>query len=253
MLIVAGTRRDAAQGAAVQADDEATALQALLAAEGDTLVAVTPEEVTRAVRMVRAVMNRRNVALVRLDGTPTQRDIQLYVLTLLKPPQFGVARDLLARVKDITRTRLALSSVAKLKSPAPSIWQHLRSWLPGPGFEVDFSPGAVRRAEGNAWHLDPAHFCVVHSSRAQEKLAVKLAGQPTVHCALDSSPVWQAKEFIEVSMLPADIVQVVRYMLQNIPQQWCYSCKRLQGSEGCLFCGTHVSEHCEIVKQLGEF
>ncbi|MDO5079865.1 hypothetical protein [Buchananella hordeovulneris] len=33
---------------------------------------------------------------------------------------------------------------------------------------------------------------------------------------VDSSAVWQAKEFIEVSMLPADIVQVARYLLQNI-------------------------------------
>lgn len=123
----------------VRHPDAVQSAVAALGGEGEPVIVVCETRETAAVRRqlawLYAALPRTPIVLEPVDGPPLAVSA---VATLVNDAPFtggpGAALALLDRIRARLWSGVWLPRVARLERPAPRVTQHLRSWLPGPGF-----------------------------------------------------------------------------------------------------------------------
>lgn len=219
------------------ADTTATA-EALRSLGEDVLLVVTDDADDRPARIADQVTASHNVALVHLRGTTTQRALVVRGLALLEPRQYGFAQALVDTLIAECRTRLALSSVARLTEPRPSLWQHLRSVVGGT-FEVDLAAGTVFATRSISWSTAGAGIAAWSACESTDRLHLDVTGPVApVRVAAKGSP-WGCRRWAELTLLP-DLDSAVGGALASVAAASCRACGRLVADAGCPFCRTAV-------------
>ncbi|MCL3777080.1 MULTISPECIES: hypothetical protein [unclassified Actinomyces] len=220
-------------------DPAAAVARALDVLSEDAVLVVTDDDADRPARIADQVTASQNVALVRLGGTTTQRALAVHGLAALAPRQYGLAQALADALIAACRTRVALSSVARITSPRPSLWQHVRS-LVGGSFEADLTAGTVTTTPTMTWSTSGAGVAAWSASASTGRLHLAVEGPlaPVVVPA-QGSP-WGSRYWAELTLLP-DLPSVVRGALGSAATVSCRLCGRLVADSGCPFCRTAVS------------
>lgn len=142
----------------------------------------------------------------------------------------------------------AVSSVARLADPGPSMTQHLASWWPPSRFVVLTHPHpAITRAVGDRppslglpASSVPLHFaCTDGDPRTRvvvDRVAEQLTGHPArqVETPEESRRRWGAASFTEFSALPQELSGLVRTALDAADE--CRSCGAPVVWDACRFC-----------------
>jgi hypothetical protein len=159
--------------------------------------------------------------------------------------------ELLVVCEALERTMVAgaaVTSVARLADPAPSMLLHLRSWWPASRFVVLTHPApqvvAVRGGRTDALRLPETqvavHFACAGPDGAMralvDQLALRMTGVgPTVVEAPEDSPArWGTTRFAEFSAVPRDLSVLVRTALDAADE--CPSCGAPVAWSACRFC-----------------
>lgn len=186
----------------------------LRAQSEDVLLVATDDTEDRPARIADQVTALPNVALARLRGTATQRALIARGLALLEPRQYGFAQPVADMLLAQCRTRLALSSVARLSEPRPSLWQHLRSFVGGT-FEIDLAAGKVASVKTMTWSTEGAGIAAWSACGSIDRLHLDVTGPlvPVVVTATGSP--WGCRRWAELTLLP-DLDSAVRGALASV-------------------------------------
>lgn len=218
--------------------DERVDLSATLArASADTLLVIPAGQPGRAAVVAERVVASRHVAKAFVSGTATQQALVCKGLALLEAGAYGRAQAVADGLLRICHTRLALNSVAGLSLASPSMWQHLRSLLPGSSFEVDVTRGTVTGSPEIRWQVDRSHeaFWSQSDSLSPLKIEVRMEGGP-IPVPAEAKP-YGARRWAELTTIER-LTQVVPRMLASIRPTFCSACGRTVAQSGCPFCGT---------------
>lgn len=237
MILVSAIALGEAPPGCVRVEEQGDVIDALADAGSDTLLVVSHDQDDRPARIAGRVLAPPRVAVVIVDGTATQRALIVRGLALLEPSSYGAAQAVADALGERCRTRLALSSVARLSRANPSIWQHLRSFLPRASFDVDLSEGSVRSVSPITWDTGGAPDACWASGAELAPLTVSLTAS-TAPLALpaDDSP-YGARHWAELTVI-GDLRSLVPQILASLPMAPCAACGRAVPPTGCPFCGT---------------
>lgn len=158
-------------------------------------------------------------------------------------PALAVA--LLDEVATETFSAAWVSSVARLSSPAPSLGQHLRSWLPaGSGFLIEHAPrsrvsavggraaGEPReRSAGRAVLFVAGNDAPDAAVRYAQRLAGTLAHRRVPDAVVVSNGRYGATRAVQFAALPAELPEPYRTDLPSCPV-----CEIPVPQEACPFC-----------------
>ena len=244
-------------------------IDAMLAAPGDELVGTIMDalrsgvEETGAVlalvpnwvpaeshlRMARSLLETERVA-IHVTPLPPLAATVLASLTSAAgqyAPSAGVAASLMPELEAEMQVITWLGSVARLKTPAPSMAQHVASFSPGSAFAVSSYPEPAVHRAGPDVPLPP----VVRPSR----LAVSSSGgDPSwllghVHEALGRPEVrqveatpggaewWGTGKLVEAVLYPIEVDRLVQQLLGVLEQWTCRWCGELIAAAPCPMCG----------------
>ncbi|SDN30001.1 hypothetical protein SAMN05216355_101636 [Actinomyces ruminicola] len=216
------------------------AVDAICANNEDSLLVCSREAAARPSLVAREVLARGDVALVTLTGSPTQQALMLRALHLLLPSTYGLSQSVVNAVRAQCRTRVALSSVARLSQARPSLMQHVRSLFPGASFDVDLVSGDVHSAKPIEWNVQGARDICWAGCPDMGSLQVSLAGgRPTVVLPPSAESPYGARNWAEVSAID-DLELAVSRALTTVPTMSCRGCGRTTPMVGCPFCGTWI-------------
>ena len=191
-------------------------------------------------RLVRAVLSRSALGVLPLDEPETRFRVLAYCLCLLSPQALGQAPVVADALRPALRTRVVLTSVSKLTSPAPSLGQHLQSMLPGSRFELDLDRGRVIRLGSTAWTApDKGRLAVWAADDESGRVTANLA-RLGLHQEplLPASRRWPTKAWAEMTVLDADPSPLANEALARVARTPCPRCGLLATPAGCLMCGT---------------
>ena len=191
-------------------------------------------------RLVRAVLSRSALGVLPLDEPETRFRVLAYCLCLLSPQALGQAPVVADALRPALRTRVVLTSVSKLTSPAPSLGQHLQSMLPGSRFELDLDRGRVIRLGSTAWTApDKGRLAVWAADDESGRVTANLA-RLGLHQEplLPASRRWPTKAWAEMTVLDADPSPLANEALARVARTACPRCGLLATPAGCLMCGT---------------
>lgn len=221
--------------------DVDSAVAAVESVPGDALLVVSADAAARPSLIAREVVARPDVALVTLDGPRTRQALLLRALTHLPPDSYGMASYIVRAVNRQCGTRKALSSVASLARPRPTIRQHVRSFFPRASFDIDLMTDEITLRTNIQWDIGGARDVVWASSSEMGALSVGLGVRvapvvlPRGHGRLDG-----ARHWAEVSW-HADVALAVRTAVGTVLRTTCRACGRTIAPTGCPFCGTVLS------------
>lgn len=187
-------------------------------------------------RLVRAILSRSAPGVLPLDEPETRFRVLAYCLCLLSRHALGQA----PVVADALRTRVVLTSVSRLTSPAPSVGQHLQSMLPGSRFELDLNRGRVVRLGSPTWTApDKGRLAVWAADDESGRVTANLA-RLGLHREplLPTSRRWPTKAWAEMTVLDADPSPLANEALARVARTTCPRCGLLATPAGCLMCGT---------------
>lgn len=233
--------------------DPVEALVALPA--GDRLVLAWLPGVTggaRGLATARALVGRRDLVVEVVDA-PAHADEAPLTTAVAVAAVLGSAGDdvPVASLVPLARATAAalecwrvVGSVAALGRPAPSLWQHALSWVPGTRFTVDLAGGSVtrgvsprptasRRPLGPAW---AAHTGAAGRTWGEELLA--RAGVRALDVSACGRPDRAARPLAEVSVLTAPLEQLLADPAVAAVEP-CRGCHRPTPTGTCPFCGHH--------------
>lgn len=196
-------------------------------------------------RRLRGLARGCDVALVVLDAPLTAVDLTARVVADLAPalppdlvPEFA------RRVAAATLTAAVLNDVSRLHTPAPSLLQHARSYLPGACFVVtpDQRIVAGREAAAAEWKnlmaaVSPVRLAGDASSPAQADFLAALPGATATRAGRPGrrDPYWGARNWLEVAWLtqpaPALAAQV-----DAEATTLCGNCARRSVTPVCPYC-----------------
>ncbi len=208
-----------------------------------------------------AATARRTVSLARAGAPgalgivhasslpPLARRGLVEVLSSLSPTL--TAGQLLLVCEALERTMIAgaaVTSVTRLADPAPSMQQHLRSWVPSSRFVVLTHPqpqiALVAPDDTCSVHLPetsvPMFFARTggddHTAAAVRHVAERLTGADAtvVEAPADSRQRWGTARFTEFSALPQDLTVLTRTALDAATE--CRSCGAPVAWASCRFC-----------------
>ncbi|RYV52217.1 hypothetical protein [Pengzhenrongella frigida] len=210
---------------------------------GDVLLIAGGAQTAHAARIALSTLRRSDVALVEVSGSPTRRHAVRLGLDLLWPDAYGCADVVLAAVDAECSTQALVSSVTRLSDPNPRLTDHVASWFPGQFFAVDVDAGEIVRTRIPELLLPTGEFAVLASQWSRPEgpeiaplpnARVELAGPPR------SAP-WQAKQWVEVTVMRSPIVDTVQRALAASQPRGCPSCARAVTGAQCRFCGIVVA------------
>ena len=191
-------------------------------------------------RLVRAVLSRSALGVLPLDEPETRFRVLAYCLCLLSPQALGQAPVVADALRPALRTRVVLTSVSKLTSPAPSLGQHLQSMLPGSRFELDLNRGRVIRLGSTTWTApDKGRLAVWAADDESGRVTANLA-RLGLHQEplLPASRRWPTKAWAEMTVLDADPSPLANEALARVARNACPRCGLPATPTGCLMCGT---------------
>ena len=191
-------------------------------------------------RLVRAVLSRSALGVLPLDEPETRFRVLAYCLCLLSPQALGQAPVVADALRPALRTRVVLTSVSKLTSPAPSLGQHLQSMLPGSRFELDLNRGRVIRLGSTTWTApDKGRLAVWAADDESGRVTANLA-RLGLHQEplLPASRRWPTKAWAEMTVLDADPSPLANEALARVARTACPRCGLPATPTGCLMCGT---------------
>ena len=238
MLVLTGSQPQA------EAASDRNALQAIEVLEGlgpvPALLLCRTGKDEHDARLVRAVLSRSALGVLPLDEPETRFRVLAYCLCLLSPQALGQAPVVADALRPALRTRVVLTSVSKLTSPAPSLGQHLQSMLPGSRFELDLNRGRVIRLGSTTWTApDKGRLAVWAADDESGRVTANLA-QLGLHreSLLPMSRRWPTKAWAEMTVLDADPSPLANEALARVARTICSRCGLLATPTGCLMCGT---------------
>ena len=143
---------------------------------------------------------------------------------------------------------VALTSVARLSDPGPSMAQHVRSWWPASRFVALTQPTSRVVTVGGDYLESlrlpgsgvPLHFAATAGDPVTETVVRGLAELLTGHAPTvvdappDSAARWGTTGFIEFCAVPQDLSPLVRTALDSA--QECRSCGAALAWDQCRFC-----------------
>jgi len=206
----------------------------------------------RGLATARALAARRDL-VVEVVGAPAHADEALLsaavaVAAVLRSTDDDVPLATLVPLARATAAALecwrVVGSVAALGRPAPSLWHHALSWVPGTRFTVDLAGGAVRRGvdprrrapapqPGPAW---AAHTGAAGRAWGEELL--ERAGVRAQDVSACGHPVPRARPSAEVSVLAVPLAQLLADPAVTATEE-CRGCARPAPAGTCPFCGHH--------------
>lgn len=211
-------------------------LGVFLAHQGDRLLVCADDDHSRPSRLVRAVLDQPDIALVRLRGTATQQALVLRFLHTLPVESYGRAQNIADIVLASCHTVMALTSVSGLDGVRASIWQHARSMFPGASFQADLRTGVVQDARPCTMQIPAGAFACFARSTALTNLKLQWLGRQA-EVRLPDSPnrLAGARQWAELSWIenPGDLVPRA---LAGLVSHTCPGCGRTIVSD-CPFCG----------------
>lgn len=177
-----------------------------------------------------------NVALFARTGlSPLGRavltDMARSLASRLAPGQLlAVIAELELSIRCLAVTR----SVTRLRQPAPSLWQHIVSWLPSSRFLIQLDAGVDRLRPGQLRESEvlptPSEAVVIARGRgagteadeAVAELAGRLGQPPIVSLDVDPGDWWGKKEIADLCIAPADLTPYLqRVTEQAVECRWC--------------------------------
>ena len=191
-------------------------------------------------RLVRAVLSRSALGVLPLDEPETRFRVLAYCLCLLSRHALGQAPVVADALRTALRTRVVLTSVSRLTSPAPSVGQHLQSMLPGSRFELDLNRGRVVRLGSPTWTApDKGRLAVWAADDESGRVTANLA-RLGLHREplLPTSRRWPTKAWAEMTVLDADPSPLANEALARVARNACPRCGLPATPTGCLMCGT---------------
>jgi hypothetical protein len=143
-----------------------------------------------------------------------------------------------------------LPSIARLTDPAPSVWQHARSALPGTSWLVTNWPQpAIRLLD----HDDPPPMPRVSDTRVVGLAVADLDGDTswiapfvssrlpqavatTVHAPGDTAAWWGSRRVTQAVLYPRAIAPLADALRTSLDVGTCRWCRRLVGAATCPWC-----------------
>lgn len=205
----------------------------------NVLLICSDDEYSRAAQITREVLHSSNVAVVKVAGTATQRLLVTRILLSLPESDYGLAQQVADCAAQECRTRLALTSVAGLAVPVPTLPQHLRSFFPNASFVVDFPNNTVASEKEIVWSLNPNADSAIAQSERSGHLDVSVSGAEPVEVTETRGSSWRAREWVELSELEPAYTILPR-ITSLLEKMHCRLCGRTLAGPECPFCGVTV-------------
>ena len=238
MLVLTGSQPQAEAASDRDVFQAITLLEGLAPAPALLLCRTGKDE--HDARQVRAVLNRSALGVLPLDESETRFRVLAYCLCLLGPQALGQAPVVADALRPALRTRVVLTSVSRLTSPAPSLGQHLQSMLPGSRFELDLNRGRVVRLGSSTWTAPEKGRLAVWAADDESGRVTANLAQLGLHreSLLPMSRRWPTKAWAEMTVLDADPSPLANEALARVARTICSRCGLLATPTGCLMCGT---------------
>ncbi|AYD90574.1 hypothetical protein D4740_03250 [Actinomyces sp. 2119] len=238
MLVLPGSRSPGGD----TGDRAASQVLEVLAGQdhGPTLLLCRTGEEEQEARTVRAVLNHGSLGVLALDEPETRFRALAYCLLRLSPWALGQAPVVVSALAPALRTRVALTSVSGLTSPAPSLSQHVQGLLPGTRFALDLGRGVVTKVNDLTWELPRGTRLALWAAQDDSGRVIGNLDRLGIHRepVLPRSRRWPARAWAELTVLDADPEPLVNQALARFARTACPRCGQLATSEGCLLCGT---------------
>jgi hypothetical protein len=223
--------------------------EALLAGIGRGVVLVTTagdDADFRALNLWARADLSRSVRIHRCDAPASL----LALLTeVLEAGRFGPGDvlEVLTALRAVTTTLVITDSVGKLEQPVPSLWQHLRSALPGARFVIDLPGQRVLSGELAVQQLPRVHAAAVALASADDERSITwraalraLAGTaPLVELpSVDrSANPWRTRRWAEFTGLAVPVDEFAARLNTYLVRRPCPGCAEPVSGMGCPLCG----------------
>lgn len=227
-----------------------SAIRSLASSDGLLIVACAIsdyEEIRRIVTHAKIRTGHTRIAIETIPGTPLAINVVASLVDEIgNSDDEPIARQLalLDYLRDNLWSAVWLPGVAKLRTPAPSMFQHVMSWLPGAGFLAKLSPtmSVVRLNRTTMAGVPdlPGHAVIHSPTEAPEWVVpavIKALGQNEaseivpIRASIDSYGTKSAAEFIA---LPIDFLDLSRPAAEDIAD--CPGCGIRHARQICPFC-----------------
>lgn len=207
---------------------------------GPALLLCRTGEEEQEARTVRGVLNHGSLGVLALDEPETRFRALAYCLSWLSPRVLGQAPVVVSALAPALRTRVALTSVSGLASPAPSLSQHVQGLLPGTRFVLDLGRGVVTKVDDLTWEVPRQARLAVWAAQDDSGRVTANLDRLGVHRepVMPRSRRWPARAWAELTVLDADPEPLVTQALTRFARTACPRCGRLATPQGCLLCGT---------------
>ncbi|WP_139738796.1 hypothetical protein [Actinomyces wuliandei] len=223
-------------------DQDASQVLEILAGQdrGPVLLLCRTGEEEQEARTVRGVLNDGSLGVLALDEPETRFRALAYCLSRLSPQVLGQAPVVISALAPALRTRVALTSVSRLTSPAPSLSQHVQGLLPGTRFALDLGRGVVTKVNDLTWEVPRQARLAVWAAQDDSGRVIANLEQLGIRREplLPRSRRWPARAWAELTVLDADPEPLVTQALTRFARTACPRCGQLATPQGCLLCGT---------------
>jgi len=218
--------------------DPAALLDAVAAVPpaADVLLLTGGRRATDAARAVRLALGESRIGVVEHDVPATAFYVGAAAAGALPDNALGLVPAVLAAVEDACTTQVVVSSVGRLSSPNPSLWQHAQGLWPTTRFVVDERAGTVRLGAEPPVVDGPTVVVATSTPPAFEPDPAWADRRVDV---ADDGARWGSRRWTATTVLHADLVELVSALLRpaalaGYPR--CRSCGRVGLLDACVFC-----------------
>lgn len=191
-------------------------------------------------RLVRSTLGRPGLGVMAIDQSETRFRLLAYCASNVPPQSIAQIPAVVELALRALRTRVVLTSVSKVTSPAPSLLQHVQGLLPGAKFCLDLEQSTVSRVSTPGWEPpSQATLSVWAADDGSGRVTGSLASMG-IHQEqlLPISHRWPAKNWAEMSWLTIDPRVIVSRALEHVARARCARCGNPALPQGCVLCGT---------------
>lgn len=216
-----------------------------------------PEPALRRLETVRAATDSRRLAIYGTALPPLAGSVLASLASAVSAyvPSAGALVSGLAALEREIVPMAWLGAVTGLRSPSPSIVQHVASWWPKASFGVFFWPQPAVKLLTKKERFSvpvPTSYrpqCIVIAARECDREWVDdcvlpaFGSPPTKEVGpTDLGPEWWGtSRLVEVVAYPVDVPVTARRISQGLTNSLCRWCGEPVASDACPFCGIDLS------------
>lgn len=225
---------------------------------GGAVVAIVPtwfdEDGAMRLEMVRAALDTGRLAIHRSGLPPLAGAALASLASAVAPfvPSAGVLASILGQLESELHVITWLGSVAGLKTPSPTMAQHMASLTPGRAFGVSSWPEPViHKLRGGATPTVP----IPELTRPSQLVVAPRSGGDLgwvtgpVNAALGGLPIrqveatpagadwWGTGKLVEAVVHPVDVEQLAADLSATVEAWVCRWCRELVATTPCPLCG----------------